>query len=278
MRQLRVTNIQRGCVFDGPGVRTTVFLKGCFLCCPWCCNPEAISFDEQWFVEDSKCLARQGVDSVLCKDCERLGGIRHQTECPFGVAEPVSEDYSIDDLYRIIIKDVSLFSDTGGGVTFSGGEPLLQAKSLQPLLVLLKSSNIGIVFETTLMAPTDNLRLTLPYIDSLLVDLKLQPQMKLDDIAYIEQIKHHLSLVNHKQVAFRMVFVDEIIASRQSVLEILHELGVNKLELLLCHNLGQKKYERLNLPNADFSASRNLADEFTDYMTANEIKTKLLSV
>lgn len=278
MRQLRVTNIQRGCVFDGPGVRTTVFLKGCFLCCPWCCNPEAISFDEQWFVEDSKCLARQGVDSVLCKDCERLGGIRHQTECPFGVAEPVSEDYSIDDLYRIILKDVSLFSDTGGGVTFSGGEPLLQAKSLQPLLVLLKSSNIGIVFETTLMAPTDNLRLTLPYIDSLLVDLKLQPQMKLDDIAYIEQIKHHLSLVNHKQVAFRMVFVDEIIASRQSVLEILHELGVNKLELLLCHNLGQKKYERLNLPNADFSASRNLADEFTDYMTANEIKTKLLSV
>lgn len=74
MKSLEVTNIQRGCVYDGPGVRTTVFLKGCSLCCPWCCNPETITREDAFYIDNSKCLKYQGISSSICNACEKYGG------------------------------------------------------------------------------------------------------------------------------------------------------------------------------------------------------------
>ena len=172
MKQLRVTNIQSGCVYDGPGVRTTVFLKGCSLHCPWCCNPETISYEKQWFIDDRKCVSRQGLCSELCNPCVRLNGVRSIHSCPYGVAEPAFHDYSPEKLLEILLKDNELYKESHGGVTFSGGEPLLQSEELVNLLNLLKGFGIHIAIETTLFASTEALAVVLPYVDFYIIDLK----------------------------------------------------------------------------------------------------------
>ena len=207
---LRVINIQRGCVYDGPGVRTTVFLKGCSLHCPWCCNPETISYEEQWFIDDRKCVLRQGRSSQLCAPCERQDGTRSIQSCPYGVVEPTSYDYSTEELLEILLKDKELYKESHGGVTFSGGEPLLQSEELVTILSKLKGLNVHIVLETTLVASEKAINLVLPYVDLYIIDLKLQPQMKLSDRSYLGSIKNKLSLMRDKQKCFRLVFVDEV--------------------------------------------------------------------
>ena len=122
---VRVTDIQRFSLNDGEGIRTTVFLKGCSIKCPWCANPECIS---------SKIQGEFGYD------------------------------ISLDDLENEILKDEPYY-ETGGGVTFSGGEPLLQIRSLEPLLKSLKHKNINICFETALFVPQEYLNRANFYAD-----------------------------------------------------------------------------------------------------------------
>ena len=278
MQPLKVTSIQRGCVYDGRGVRTTVFLKGCSLHCPWCCNPETISADNEIFIDESKCLKNQGYPGRFCRSCVRCGGEQPETACPVGVGESVAKEYAPDELYEILIKDSELFAQTGGGVTFSGGEPLLQAEGLLPLLGKLKQGNIDIVFETTLVAPTDTLSQILPYADGFIVDFKLQPQMKLHDMAYLRRIKEHYSLLQGKRITNRLVFVNELAEHREQVVSVLRELGIEQIELLLCHNLGMKKYEKLGLAHTDCSADKKLMEKFIQSLNVEKITVSKLTI
>ncbi len=151
---LRVTSIQRGCVNDGPGVRTVVFLKGCSLRCPWCCNPETQLMEHQAYINNDKCLLYKKCPSQLCNNCVRVGGTKDLNQCVFGVYEEVAKDYEVSQLFEEINNDEKLFRETGGGITFSGGEPMLQAESLLLLLKLLNNKGFHIAIETTLVAPT----------------------------------------------------------------------------------------------------------------------------
>lgn len=278
MKLLRVTNIQRGCVYDGPGVRTTVFLKGCSLHCPWCCNPETISYDEQWFIDDEKCLFLQGHSSILCEKCERIRGTRSVRECPFGIAESTSKDYSVDELFDILIKDVPYYKETNGGVTFSGGEPILQASELVDLLVKLKQNSISVTFETTLAVNEAKLKLIIPYSNLFIVDLKLQPQMFLGNQTYISQMRKKLDMLSDKQLLFRMVFVNEVLDKKDEILTSLKILNINNIEVLLCHNLGQKKYHKLFSQCVDYSSDKSMAKVFCEFIGENKIHTTLLSI
>ena len=114
-----ITNIQRFCLQDGPGIRTVVFFKGCNLNCPWCSNPENISFDIETSVD---------------------------REITYG------KEYNCKDLYDEIIKD-KIYYKNSGGVTFSGGEPLWHVFEIKELLEKIKREKISIVFETTLSIP-----------------------------------------------------------------------------------------------------------------------------
>lgn len=277
MMLLRVTNIQRGCVYDGPGVRTTVFLKGCSLHCPWCCNPETISYEEQWFIDDRKCILRQSRFSQLCALCERQDGTRSIHSCPYGVAEPTSHDYSTEELLEILLKDKELYKESHGGVTFSGGEPLLQSEKLVSILSDLKRLNINIALETTLVASKKAMDIVLPYVDFYIVDLKLQPQMKLSDRLYLDSIKNKVSLLRDKQKCFRMVFVDEVFDYKEEVLNTLLHLNIDRIELLLYHNLGEKKYAKLTMKNEQFLADARKADSFGNYLVKNGIDSSMLS-
>ena len=278
MKQLRITNIQRGCVYDGPGVRTTVFLKGCTLRCPWCCNPETISYEKDRFIDDEKCMLFLGRQSHLCEQCERNLGFRTIDECPFGVVEDTYRDYEVEELLEILLNDSLLFKETNGGVTFSGGEPLLQAEALTPLLIKLKEKSVHIAFETTLVSQAFNLKQIIPYTDYFIVDLKFQPQMNLFNLSYLSTISKLYNLLKCKDVANRMVFVDEMEIYKDLIVSRLNALGVSKLELIGCHSLGEKKYIKLKMPNTIIEASINKLESFRDYLKRSGIEVFLLTI
>lgn len=278
MKQLRVTNIQRGCVYDGPGVRTTIFLKGCTLHCPWCCNPETISADEEWYIDDEKCSLNKGFHSKFCLNCERNKGTISVRQCPFGVSEKASNDYSVEELYDTIIRDKELFMETCGGVTFSGGEPLLYADELEPLLIKLTGNGIQVAMETTLVSLKSNLLKVYPYISCFIVDLKLQPQMKLNDADYIEKITMMLSLINDKPKIIRVVFVDEMLDVKEHICQQMKTIGLTDLEILQCHDLGKKKYEKLDKQHISYSANIEKARSFVEYVNKSNFNAKLLTV
>ena len=139
---VRITNIQHFSLDDGPGIRTTVFLKGCNLTCPWCCNPENISSEIESYSHNNQ-------------------------------KESFGYDITLEELEKEILKDEVFYSENDGGVTFSGGEPLLQIKELEPLLKSLRSKNINICFETALSVPSELLEMAIEYIDEIFIDVKI---------------------------------------------------------------------------------------------------------
>lgn len=278
--KLRVTSIQRGCVYDGPGVRTTIFLKGCTMRCPWCCNPETISMEEEYFIDDSKCQFKNGTSSKFCDDCVRKGGFHSLVECPFGVSVAVSRDFTTEELYELLSKDFHLMQCSGGGVTISGGEPLLQMAILPPLLERLKKADIHITFETTLTSTEDFIQLATKYADMMLVDLKLQPDHPLYSNEYLQRLSKSIRFCKDTgiNIIFRLVFVDSIIGHEGTIITALNRLGVDSVDLLKCHNLGFNKYRRLGINNKDYTASQNGFERFADFLIANKIKVTKLSI
>lgn len=278
MKLLNVTNIQRGCVYDGPGVRTTIFLKGCSLCCPWCCNPETLTRDGAFYVDNNKCLKFLGITSSICNVCEKYGGEKSIRDCPYNVAESVSSDYGIEELTESILKDIDLYSDTHGGVTFSGGEPLLQADALVALLEIIKNENIHVTFETSLVVPTEKIESVLALSDCFIIDYKLQPQMKLYDENYFRLINKNLQKLVEKEKYNRLVFVDEMLECKNDVLYRLQNLSVSDVEILLCHDLGVKKYEKLGMHHKSYKADKNKAEQFVSFLNSNNILTSILTI
>ena len=142
--KVRVSNIQRFCLHDGPGIRTTIFLKGCNLRCPWCANPENIDFNPTKYINEST-----GEHGVFGQDIDDL------------------------ELFKEIMKDKQYYDMTNGGVTFSGGEPLLQIEELELLLTKIKEEKINICFETALQTPTELVQKSMIYVDEYIVDIKI---------------------------------------------------------------------------------------------------------
>ena len=129
MRKARVFSIEEFSTYDGPGIRMTVFLKGCPLRCMWCHNPEGQSFDAQIVRSPNGCLACNA-----CLDAgERATGERRLTEesiavCPRNLVRNCGEEYTSEALLSVIKKNIRILNASGGGVTFSGGEPLCHAE------------------------------------------------------------------------------------------------------------------------------------------------------
>ena len=153
-----VTKIQRFCTKDGPGIRTTVFLKGCPLRCVWCHNPETQSTSAQFFYVDQLCI-HCGTCAAICHvhsvtDNEHLldratcnGCMKCVSNCPTGALENCAKWLSEEELYNEIMKDTAFYSE-GGGITFSGGEPTVYADKLIPLLNRIQEKNIHTAIET----------------------------------------------------------------------------------------------------------------------------------
>jgi pyruvate formate lyase activating enzyme len=181
---IRLLNIQRMSSEDGPGLRTTAFLKGCPLNCSWCHNPESISPKGEVLWHRARCIAcescaevcpQHGIalaperltiernDCLACFSCVR--------SCPTGAVEAKGTPFEVDALCGELLKDRAYFGDDGG-VTLSGGEALLQAESVD-LLKMLKEAGVGTAVDTCGHVKPERLRAALPFADIVLYDLKL---------------------------------------------------------------------------------------------------------
>lgn len=217
-----VTNIQRFSLHDGPGIRTTVFLKGCSLRCPWCANPENLRMCPEPYIKD-------------------------------GVSGEYGRYVNCEELYGELVKD-RMFYVEGGGVTFSGGEALLQIDRLEPLLIRLKEERIHMCVETALFVSEEQMALALKYIDMFYVDIKLLDAAACRRVLHGDLKCYERNLRSLFSSDIPVVFRIPIIGGYTDGIEnldrverLLKQFRPLKVELLKEHNLGAKKYETLGM-------------------------------
>jgi pyruvate formate lyase activating enzyme len=181
----RIFNIQRFSVYDGPGIRTVVFFSGCNLKCLWCHNPESISnrqtlkFNAEQCIMCGRCFdlcpnhAHELKDGAhilnrekctVCLNCVR--------ECYAEALTPVYREITLAELEKSILTDIEYFKHSGGGVTFSGGEPMLQADFLRGILKICKARNIHTAVDTAGAFSFESFEKILPYCGLFLYDMK----------------------------------------------------------------------------------------------------------
>lgn len=229
--KIRISNIQRFSLHDGPGIRTTVFLKGCNLRCPWCANPENLEYEFTTYKNEET------------KENGYFG-----------------KDMNVEELFNEIIKDKPYYQLNNGGVTFSGGEPLLQAKQLEPLLKKLKENDINICVETALQVPSQLIEIVEEYIDEFIVDIKILNKEKCKEILngdieiYMNNIK---SLVSKNKIkTFRIPLVKEYTMKKENIeqiLKLLKKYHTIKVEIFKIHNLAESKYRAIGKEIPNFS-------------------------
>ena len=218
----RIFDIQRFSVHDGPGIRTIVFLKGCFLRCRWCCNPESQNYDiEQMEVG--------------------------------GKLKTMGEDVTVRDVLQIVEKDRKYYRRSGGGITLSGGECLFQADFASALLCGAKQAGINTAIESTGNASYDKIEKLLPYLDLYLMDIKHINSAKHKEFtgAPNELILENAKKIaqNAKELIIRVPVIPGFNDTEQEIRDIAKFTAslpnVKKIHLLPYHRLGLDKYKGL---------------------------------
>jgi pyruvate formate lyase activating enzyme len=160
-----VFNIQRYSIHDGPGIRTTVFLKGCPLRCSWCHNPEGISPEPEVVVIENRCMH--------CGQCREVSTAESVAICPTGARQLIGRQMSVEEVLVEVLKDRVFYEQSAGGVTFSGGEPLMQPRFLKNLLEACRAEGIHTAVDTSGYAAREDLLSIAPLADLFLYDLKI---------------------------------------------------------------------------------------------------------
>jgi len=207
--KLRVADIQRFCMHDGPGVRTTIFLKGCPLRCAWCHNPETQKGCRELLFYPNKCIGC-GACADICRHDGHILGDMHRIErercvlceaciasCPSGALELCGTEMSIEELLTVTEKDRAFYGTTGG-VTISGGEPFSQGERVIALLRACKARGISTAVETCGYADPAVLQAAVPFTDLFLWDIKDTDRVRHRQYTgvYNDRILENLSLVN----------------------------------------------------------------------------------
>ena len=169
-----IFSIQRYSLHDGPGIRTIVFFKGCNLRCLWCHNPESQSAVPELMSYPDKCR-NCGACTAFCSKaftdaCSKCGSCA--SVCRYGAREKCGKKESADDVFDVILKDRDYYEVSGGGVTLSGGEPLLQPEFAAAILEKCRENGIHTAIETAGNVPSETLERLMPLTDLFLYDIK----------------------------------------------------------------------------------------------------------
>lgn len=246
-----IVNIQQFSVNDGPGIRTTVFFKGCPLSCWWCHNPESIS-----------------------KEIITVNG------------KTFGREYTVEELYDILQRDMIFFDESGGGVTFSGGEPLSQVKFLKEIMIRCNNNGIHTAVDTSGFANQESLKKIIPYTDIFLYDLKIMDpdiHQKYTSVSNSLILKNLEYLVkNEAKIIIRIPLIPDITfesTNLEKMIRFLKNLDFNpEINLLPFHRIAEGKYKRLNITNR-LKGKKELSDEeifnIAKRFQSNDFKVKV---
>lgn len=254
-----ITTLQRMSLHDGPGIRSTLFLKGCNYRCPWCHNPETLAEGPQLQYISSKCVACGSCAAVCEKGAlsmkdgalaiDRSGCVlcgKCSEACLSGALNMVGTEVSVDEALEMFLKDKVFYETSGGGVTISGGEPFLQSEFTVELLKRCKEAGLHTALETNLSLSWEVISQALPYVDLWMCDLK-GPQYK-DVISNLRRLSGlGADLIVRTPVIPGVNDSKEVI---RELCEIVRSMGPGvKYEIMPFHTLGFGKYADLGMKN-----------------------------
>lgn len=266
-----ITNIQKFSIHDGDGIRTTVFFKGCPLKCEWCHNPETQRFEKEMQVDREKCTGcgtcasvcpngavrmtedhRPAWDPKACTFCGKC-----ENFCPAGVREIVGREYTVKELTKELMKDQMFYEESGGGVTFSGGEVMsMDMDFILAMAKELKRQDVTLTIDTCGYVPYERFEKILPYVNTFLYDVKvMDPElhkkyMGTDNKLILENLIR-LSQ-DGARIYIRIPTIKEVNGNEENMKETIaflkehdiHPAGVN---LLPYHDTGSGKYAKLDM-------------------------------
>ena len=262
-----IFDIKRYAINDGPGIRTTIFLKGCPLRCVWCHNPEGWTSLPQKLYKKTKCIGCQSCVEACPQHAIELtsDGIRPTDntcilcgkcteECPTTALEMCGREWSMDDLMAEVEKERNIMEDSGGGVTLCGGEPLMHFEYVLELLRELGRRGFHRTVDTTLYASSDVVRAIAGECELFLVDLKLMDSEKhrLYTAVSNELILQNIRLLAEidKEFSIRIPLIEGINADEQNMEAMAVFLDSipwkrRKVHLLPYHDVGKDKHRRM---------------------------------
>ena len=268
-------NIQRFSVHDGPGIRTVVFIKGCSLRCIWCSNPESLSRKQQLGVYPDRCIGvdkcgecfkvAPDADKLVVKDNRVIGLNSEDPEdylpctevCPTSALKVWGRKSTVGEVMKEVLSDKPFYEESGGGLTLSGGEALIQVRFAVEMLKAARAEGINTCVETALNYNVDVLEQALPYIDLAFCDLKhMEPKAHqrftgASNTRILENLKFVVE--SGTPVVIRIPVVPDHNGTKENLREtakfIVEELGgrVKQVQLLPFRKLGREKYASLGL-------------------------------
>ena len=218
----RIFDVQKFSVHDGPGIRTIIFLKGCALRCKWCCNPESQKYEIQTMMQNGK-------------------------------EKTIGRDVTVEEVLKIVKQDMPYYRRSGGGMTLSGGEMLCQSEFSYALLRSAKEASINTAVETTGFAPYEKIEKLLPYIDTVLMDIKHTNSAKHQQFTTQPNeliLENAVKIAdNAKKLIIRVPVIPTFNDTEEEIAGIAQFAsglkGVEEIHLLPYHRFGKDKYDGL---------------------------------
>lgn len=281
-----IFNIQKFSVNDGPGIRTTVFFKGCPLHCRWCANPESQLSKVQVLWNQKNCINchhcieicpkkaislkenRIQLNHTLCSGCKKC-----VLECPGKALETEGEPKTVKEIIRVVLQDWDFYEESSGGLTISGGEILFQPDFAFELLLAAKEEGLHTCCETTGFASTETFDRIMEHVDYILFDMKhWNSEMHINGTG----VSNKLPLLNMKRaitggktVLPRIPVIpgfNDSLEDAKSFSETLHRIGAEKCQLLPFHQFGENKYHLLGQNYAYENQPSLYREDLKDYL------------
>ncbi len=258
-----IFDLEKNSFVDGPGIRTTVFFKGCNLRCAWCHNPESQSALSQMIFYQNRCIGcgkckekcpNSFVKCDLCGKCALF--------CPHDAREICGKEYTVDEVLCEVLKDKTFYENSGGGVTFSGGECMLQLDALEAILKACRGNGIHTAVDTAGHVPYESFERILPYTDLFLYDIKC---IDSDRHKHYTGVGNELILENLKKLLNKgapvwiripiIPTVNDTVEEMKRIKAFLNSCPLSeKVELLPYHAMGEHKYAAIGKQARSFPA------------------------